>query len=238
MSPSASPNPDEIPSTGKLFSSAEIIELSEYASRRAEKLGTVIEDLEKGIAAKADAAARSAAAAGFPPVDQDTARKKVASKARGELAQSSSDTRWGYIEEVSAAGSATDLTATLFATPLAVLARSGLGTPERTNYQVQLKGAGNVELRNMAAFAVATENRALGAAVVSVVERMPRRERPLNPADLADRLVGEETRRVQNAIAKIKLAAATARNLNTEFETGKRDGLGRMKLALQNREVS
>lgn len=236
MNQTATDDTPPLPPPGKLLGSAEIISLADHAAKRAAKLGTVIDGLEAGIASRGEDAAKSAAAAGFPPEDQASAARKVAAKARSEVATNSEDTRWGYIKEVNAAADSVALTAALFASPQAVLARAGLGTPERTNYQAQLSGAGNAELRNMAAFAVATGNKPLGAAIVAVVDRMPRRDRPLSTAELAERLVGDETRAVQDAITKIKLAAQSALNINREFQAGRRDPLARVKLALNKQE--
>lgn len=167
----------------------------------------------------------------------EEAAAKLAAKARAEVVTNSEDARWGYIKEVNAAAESVALTAALFASPQAVLARAGLGTPERTHFQTQLDGSGIVEIKNMAVLAVATNNKVLGAAIMSVVDRMPRRERPLSTAELADRLVGEETRQVQDAITKIKLAAQSAINLNREFTAGKVRPLDRIKLALNKKEA-
>lgn len=237
MSQPAPTETPPLPSPGKLMPSAEVISLAEHAARRAEKLGTVIDGLEAGIAKRGEDAAASAAAAGFPPGDQQSAARKVATKARTEVAANSEDARWAYIREVNAAAEATSLTATLFASPQAVLARAGLGAPERTHYQTQLTGAGSVEVKNMAALALATGNKVLGAAIMAVVDRMPRRDRPLSTAELAERLVGEETRAVQGAITRIKLAAQAALNTNREFEAGRRDPLARVRLALDRKEA-
>lgn len=232
------PAPDPLPPPGQLIPTADVISLAEHAAKRAEKLGTVIADLEAGIARRGEEAAASAAAAGFPPEDQRSAAAKLAAKARAEVVNNSEDARWGYIKEVNAASDAVALTAALFASPRAVLARAGLGTPERTHYQTQLEGSGNVEVKNMAALAMATGNKVLGAAIMSVVDRMPRRDRPLSTSELAERLVGEETCAVQDAITKIKLAAQSAINLNREFTAGKVRPLDRVKLALNKKDAN
>jgi hypothetical protein len=237
MNQPAPDNHTPLPPPGKLIATAEVISLADHAAKRAEKLGTVIAGLEAGIAKRGEEAAASAAAAGFAPEDQQSAARKVTAKARAEVAANSEDTRWGYIREVNAAAESVALTAALFASPQAVLARAGLGTPERTHYQQQLEGSGIVQIKNMAALAVATNNKVLGAAIMAVLDRMPRRERPISTAELAERLVGEETRQVQDAITRIKLAAQSAININREFTTGKVRPLDRVKLALNKKEA-
>ncbi len=92
-----------------------------------------------------------------------------------------------------------------------------------------------MELKNAALLAVATKNKTLGAALVSILDRMPARSRPFSAQDLADKLVGEETRQVQAAITAVKLAAQRAINRNREYESGKVRPLDRVKLALNSK---
>ena len=231
------PTATPLPPPGKLMQSAEVISLAEHAARRAEKLGTVIDGLEAGIAKRGEDAAASAAAAGFPPGDQQSAARKVTAKARTEVAANSEYARWGYIKELNAASEAVATTAALFASPVAVLSRAGLGTPERTHYQQQLEGSGIVELRNMATLATATGNKVLGAALVSIIDQMPARSRPISTAELAERLVGEETRAVQEAVTRVKLATQEALNRNRQFQTGRGNPLSRVKHALDMKEA-
>ena len=87
MNQTAPEDTPPLPPPGKLLASAEIISLADHAAKRAAKLGTVIDGLEAGIASRGEDAAKSAAAAGFPPEDQASAARKVAAKARGEVAR-------------------------------------------------------------------------------------------------------------------------------------------------------
>lgn len=84
MNQTAPDNTPPLPPPGKLLASAEIISLADHATKRAAKLGTVIDGLEAGIATRGEDAAKSAAA-GFPPEDQISAARKVAAKASGEF---------------------------------------------------------------------------------------------------------------------------------------------------------
>lgn len=111
-----------------------------------------------------------------------------------------------------------------------------LGTTERSAYMQQLDGSGPVELTNAAALAVATKNRTLGAALVSIIDRMPARSRPFSAADLADKLCGEETRAMQAAIAAVKTAAQRSIVMNREWEAGKPRPADRIKLALATKK--
>ena len=221
--------------SGKLLDTAELVNLSEYAARRAEKLGQTIANLEAGIAARAADAALSAKAAGFAVELQKQAATQTAAKARAEVTQASDEARWAALKELNAASESLALTATLFASPVVVLSRAGLGTPERSAYQMQASNAGPTELANLAAFAVASKNRPLGAALVSILDAMPARSRPFSAHDLADKLVGEEQRAVMASVEAVRTAYQRALVANRAFQNNKSNPIDKVKLALRER---
>ncbi|RMH94432.1 hypothetical protein EBB59_01710 [Lysobacter pythonis] len=69
--------------------------------------------------------------------------------------------------------------------PAKVLGRAAQGDPKRTEYLQQLQHAGPAELGHMAQVAVDTRNVALASAVLSLIDRMPSKDRPVGPAELA-----------------------------------------------------
>jgi hypothetical protein len=226
-------DPEPAPITaGKLLPKAELIDLAAFAAKRAEKLGQTIATLTAGAEARAADAAKSLAAAGFDPKAQADAADKARAKARAEIVAASSEARWAEIKQLVAAAEGLALTEALYASPQAVLARAGLGDARRTDLMAQVAGAGPAEVRQLAMLAVATKDVVLGAAIQSVNDRLPRRDRPISSAELADALVGEEARAVSTAIAAIKNAAQRALNANREFEAGKVRPVDRVKLAL------
>lgn len=229
--PAQDQTPDPI-TKGKLLGSAELVSLADFAAKRAEKLGKTIDTLSAGIEARAAEAAEALAKADFPRDQQKVAADKVRAKARTEIIAASSDARWAEIRQLVAAAEGLALTEALYASPQAVLSRAGLGTPERTDLIKQIGGAGPAEMRQLAALAVATGNKVLGAALQSVNDRLPRRDRAISSAELAEALVGEETRAVQASIAAIRTAAQRAINANREFEAGRIRPVDRVKLAL------
>ncbi|MCA3560686.1 MAG: hypothetical protein IOC82_06600 [Aestuariivirga sp.] len=216
------------------LSVAEVVSLAEFVARRAEKFGSVVSDLEAGVCARAAETAESLARAGFTPKDQEAAAHKAAAQALTRVTNASSETRWETLRELNAAADSLSTTSQLWASPVTVLARAGLGSPERTAYMQQLTGAASVELRQMAAFAAASNNKVLGAALVSIVDRMPAKSRPFSANELADTLVGKEVREMQDAIAAVRNAAQRAIVRNREFERGRVSPLDRVKLALNN----
>lgn len=221
--------------SGKLLDRGELVNLAEYAARRAEKFGQTIASLEAGIAARAADAAKSAQAAGFAPDLQRQAADKTAAKARAEVTAASDEARWGTLRELNAAAESLALTATLFASPVVVLSRAGLGTPERSAYLEQVRNAGPTELANLAAFAIASKNRTLAAALVSVVDAMPARSRPFSAHDLAEKLVGEEQRAVMASVEAIRTAYERALVANRNFQNNRANPIDKVKLALRAR---
>ena len=214
------------------LATADVISLAEVAARRAEKFGQLIDTLDAGVAKRAAEAADSLARAGFDAKDQQAAADKAAATARREVVAHSSDARWERLRELQAAADSLAMTAMLWSSPVTVLSRAGLGTPERSAYLEQLSGSGVVELRNMAALATATKNKTLGAALVTIIDRLPARSRPFSSAELAERLCGEEWRQVDTAIRAVREAARRAIMRNREYEAGKVRPLDRVKLAL------
>lgn len=234
--PGNPPIPDPAPITaGKLLPKAELIDLAAFAAKRAEKLGQTIATLTAGAEARAADVAKSLAAAGFDPRAQADAADKARAKARQEIITASSEARWSEIRQLAAAAEGLALTEALYGSPQAVLARAGLGDARRTELMAQIAGAGPAEVRQLAMLAVATKDVVLGAAIQSVNDRLPRRDRPVSSAELADALVGDEARAVQSAIAAIKDAAQRAIVANREFESGRTRPIDRVKLGLAAR---
>lgn len=217
---------------GRLLPLGELVTLAEFTQRRADKLAKMIGTLEQGADTRASEVTASLAGAGFDPRAQRDAATKAKAKALTELRQNSEAARYEVLRELVAATTGLETTEALFASPQAVLARAGIGTRERSDMMLQLEGAGPAELRNMALLAVATKNIVLGAAVQAVVDRMPVKSRPISTQQLADALVGEETRKVKAAIAAVRHASQQSININREFERGKAQTLERVRLAL------
>ena len=218
------------------LATADVISLAEVAARRAAKFVAMVDSLEAGPAARAAEVGRSLENVGMPRRDVEAAVAKAQVAARTEVQNNSTDARWAAIRELVAAAESLDTTAQLWASPVVVLSRAGLGSDERSNFMRQLEGAGPVELTNMAVHAAATGNKVLGAALVSLIDRLPRKDRPFNANELAERLVGQETKAVQNAIAAVRNAAQRAIVKNREFEQRRVNPIDRVKMALNNKD--
>ena len=124
----------------------------------------------------------------------------------------------------------------MYASPVVVISRQGLGSAERSAYQMQVASAGPTELANLAILAVATNNRILGAAPVSEIDAMPARSRPFSSQELADKLCGDEARAVLASVEAIQTANQKALNANRALLRGRADPLAAVKLALRNKK--
>lgn len=120
-----------------------------------------------------------------------------------------------------------------YSSPAKVLSRAALGDPKRTEYINQLAYAGPAELGHMAQVAVATQNIALAAAVLSLLDRMPSKDRPFGPIELASAMKLDDYLKVQEYI---KLGDARLQGILVAIRTwnqGKSNPLNTVQLALR-----
>lgn len=124
-----------------------------------------------------------------------------------------------------------------YSSPAKVLSRAALGDPKRTEYINQLAYAGPAELGHMAQVAVATQNVALAAAVLSLLDRMPSKDRPFGPVELASAMKLDDYLKVQEYI---KLGDARLQGILVAIRTwnqGKSNPLNTVQLALREQGI-
>ncbi|CTP90074.1 hypothetical protein XTPLMG728_2440 [Xanthomonas translucens pv. poae] len=121
--------------------------------------------------------------------------------------------------------------------PAKVLARAALGDPKRTEYLQQLQHAGPAELGHMAQVAVGTRNVALASAVLSLIDRLPTKDRPVGPVELATAMKQDEFLKVQEYIklgdARLQGILVTIRAWNA----GKANPISSIQLAMRERDI-
>jgi hypothetical protein len=123
-----------------------------------------------------------------------------------------------------------------FDSPVKVLASWGLGTSQRSAYLEQLQYAGPVELGHMAQVAVGTKN-ALAAAVVSLIDARPTKDRPVSAQALAAAMHLEECEKVQEYlnIGEARLQGTVLANRTSMHH--KSNPIDTVALAMFNRQV-
>ena len=87
----------------------------------------------------------------------------------------------------------------------------------------------------LAEYAVSTNNKVLGAALLALNDRLPRRDRAFSSAELAERLVGPETKAMRDAIYNIRTAVQGVVNKNRALEAGKGNPIDTIKMGLRAR---
>ncbi len=160
---------------------------------------------------------------------------KQAREYRRTLAASSESERFDRLQALKKLDSRVVELEPLFESPVQVLSREGLGTPERSRYHEQLSAAGPRELQNYAQWAVANGNRILAAAVLSRLDALPREQRPMVAVEFANKVVGEEYKQTRDAMRRIRLATQSAINVNRDFERGRPDPTSKIALGLAKR---
>lgn len=140
---------------------------------------------------------------------------------RAELKRASLDARTARLRELDALRKQVEEAKAHYQSPMQMLTRDSLGSERRSRLIQQLEHAGKVELASLAALAVSTKDKELGAVLAAQVNRLPHGERPFSPHELAERLVGEEYVAVTAAIMETGELAQRALLEDRSFETGR-----------------
>lgn len=219
-------------------------ELERLDQRTAECATALVRKVEKHQATVIEAAERfrrerAPMVEKADPADRPTVRKLVerdVERATGELRRSLVANTEPEREELLGALRNHEKSllaiAQLCSSPAQMLGRVALGEPRRTHVQQQLTGAGAVELTTAARDAVARRDVVAGAAILAVVDRLPTRDRPFSPADLAEALMGAQHKatraRLDGALERVRAARA----LNRAFTLGRTDPVSRIERGL------
>jgi hypothetical protein len=82
-----------------------------------------------------------------------------------------------------------------------------------------------------------TDDLVLAAAVMAVVDRLPKDRRPFAARDFAERVMGGVWARVNNKLQGVQLAFNTAMAANREFVRGKADPIANVGIALAQKAI-
>jgi hypothetical protein len=165
---------------------------------------------------------------------------KEISKFRREVSQNTEAERYQTLRELRDAAAQVEQMAALYESSSHILARDSLGSEERSRYQDQIANSGPLELANFAALAVSTNNRVLGAALLSRLDSLPadvKKNVDVSRQELADCLCGEEFAKANESITIARNRIREAINQNRDFESGRQfngtmrlsEGLARQK---------
>ncbi|WP_222910019.1 hypothetical protein [Pseudomonas sp. DNDY-54] len=143
----------------------------------------------------------------------------------------------GLLKSAGPAHSALVAQRAFYDSPVKVLTRAALGTAQRTAYLQQLAYAGPSELGHLAQVAVSTKNEPLAAAVLSKLDSMPSKDRPVSAQQLAAAMdlpdfkkVAEYLKIGENRLQGILVAIRA-------WDSGRSSPINTVSLALRERQI-
>jgi hypothetical protein len=172
----------------------------------------------------------------LPPSHRTQVVNRALGGLRADLKRGSVEARGKRLRDLDALRRSVEDARAHYASPMQMLARDSLGSERRTRLMQQIEHSGDAELSSLAALAVSTNDRELGAVLASRVQRIPHGSRPFSPLELADLLVGDEYRAIQSATLEVVEIAHRAMNADQEFETGRPNSLAAVNTALRARD--
>lgn len=155
---------------------------------------------------------------------------------RADLKRQSLDGRVAYLRAIAAMRDEANSARAHYQSPVQMLAREALGSERRSRIMHQIEKSGPVELASLAALAASTGDKELGAALLTRNSGVAHSERAFSSQDLADALVGDDWRKVTQAIMEIDRLAIEAVQADSAFETGRANAAGLVQVAMRKRD--
>ena len=155
---------------------------------------------------------------------------------RSELKRQSLDSRVAYLKTFGALREDVNSARAHYQSPVQMLACEGLGSERRSRLLHQIEKSGQIELASLAALAASTGDKELAAALLTRNSGMSVNNRAFSSQELADALVGDEWRKVNQAIAEVDRIAVEAVHADSAFETGKPNATRAVNIALMRRD--
>lgn len=167
-------------------------------------------------------------------------RSKVVTRAvnghRAELRRKSAEARLALVREAGRLHDEVAAVRTHFESPTQMLMRESLGSERRSRLLGQIANSGPTELASLASYAASTKDKELGAALCTRISMLTVHDRPFSAHELADALVGEDHRRVTQAIMETERIAIETLHSDSAFETGRTNLTRNLQTAIMQRE--
>jgi hypothetical protein len=160
---------------------------------------------------------------------------RAVSSHRAELKRQSADSRIAYLKTIGKFQDEVSSARPHYQSPVMMLMREGLGSERRSRLIHQIEKSGPIELASLAALAASTGDKELGAALLTRNSGVAINERPFSSQELADALVGEEWRKVNQALAEMDRLVLEALHADSVFETGRANATRTIQIALKRR---
>lgn len=203
----------------KLLPVSGLVELASSADANFEQCRKALDRLAKDLDSRRTAIANRWKAVDIAPADRARLATHETTAAFVEIRGNAGKELDGYLKRAHALMVQADEQRPLFESPVQVLERSALGEPARTQYLAQVRDAGPVTLAHLAQVAVGTGNVALAAAVLNVLDRMPRDERPFTANELALAMQMKDWDKAQEALRVVQNRGQATINAIRAFRT-------------------
>jgi len=216
------------------MSVTDVVDRLRRAREYREQQSTLLNSLEGRAKQRRDEVERTLA--DLSPSQRASIVMRTVSGHRAELKRASLDGRVAYIRSISKLQDEVMSAKAHYQSPVQMLAREGLGSERRSRLIHQIEKSGSVELASLAALAASTGDKELGAALLTRNSGTPINERAFSSQEVADALVGEDWRKVNQALAEVERLTLEAVHADRAFETGRPNAGGIIQVALRKRD--
>jgi hypothetical protein len=216
------------------MSVTDVIDRLRQAREHREQQSKLLNSLEGRAKQRRDEVERSLA--DLSPAQRASIVTRAVSGHRAELKRASLDGRVAYIRSISKLQDELVSAKAHYQSPVQMLAREGLGSERRSRLIHQIEKSGPVELASLSALAASTGDKELGAALLTRNSGTAVNERAFSSQELADALVGNDWRKVNQALAEVERLTLQAVHADSAFETGKLSAGRTIQVALRKRD--
>jgi hypothetical protein len=216
------------------MSVTDVIDRLRQAREHREQQSKLLNSLEGRAKLRRDEVERSLA--DLSPAQRTSIVTRAVSGHRAELKRASLDGRVAYIRSISKLHDELVSAKAHYQSPVQMLAREGLGSERRSRLIHQIEKSGPVELASLSALAASTGDKELGAALLTRNSGTAVNERAFSSQELADALVGNDWRKVNQALAEVERLTLEAVHADSAFETGKPSAGRTIQVALRKRD--
>lgn len=169
---------------------------------------------------------------GLDAKDRPSVVNRAVSGRRAELIRETQEPRLLLTRELEQLRQTVKAAAVHYESPVQMLMRDTIGSEQRSRYMQQIAHSGPAELASLAAYAAATGNKDLSAALISRVSDLPRAERPFSAAELADVHFGELHRELSQAMVEVERRVLECLQEEQEAATGKGNAQRAVEIAM------
>ena len=212
----------------------DVLDRLRRARENREQQARLLDGLEGRVKQRRDDVERSLA--DLSPAQRGQIVTRAVNGHRAELKRQSLDGRVAYLKTIAALRDEVASARPHYISPVQMLAREGLGSERRSRIIHQIEKSGMVELASLAALAASTGDKELGAALLTRNSGVSHNERAFSSQDLADALVGDDWRKVMQAMLEVERITLEAVHADSAFETGRTNTTRTVQVALRKHD--